>query len=366
MRWSAPFVMMVVVCAVTSRAACAFGLPKYWSLPELVAFSDVVAVIDVTTVGEVGPQEGEVGLCTGLGTGYQVRASFVWVDRITQSPFVRIDETGKQVVTFFRSEFAGQTKTGQYLAFLLQADTNEYRLVALPNVTLFHLDPKPVDRPVDLRISGPLHARLDAMTADQAHEHIQQLRIPDQEQRFTASVVYESHENHARLDNSMCRFTAAIHESPGQMLRVTGSAYLFELGGYFPCDRLDRDALITSHGASAYDRCRMIVEGNWSGGYYLATRIYSEECGLEVLKAAEHEPSDVAEVFDIAQRSIQERDNWADGAQYYIRPTDVGWTVVVTEVLDSGEGGDPPSGPGGQRVIKIDSAGNVLSYSDGQ
>jgi len=297
--------------------------------------------------------------------GYEVHAKFTWIDRLAQCPWVTVDADTPQVLRFFRGTYSKPTETGRYLVFLLQTDINEYALAALPSDALFNLD-SPRSDPADLPRGRLAKAHLRSLPESELRTRVSALTIPDQRQEFEASSVSEMHENCAPLKGSMCRLRAFTREAPGEQARSPYRAFLHVIACYVPSDQLDRDALVKSEGPDPYHRCGVRLEGNWVDGYFIPTRIYSESCGLEILKPTDRPALDEAAVRDIAQQAVADNDDWADRATYDVRRTEDGWTVTAWRITGYDEDGTPRHTPGGHRLIIIDDAGNVQTYLRGR
>ena len=357
-------IALIVFLTITLTNSMLLASQRFWSLHDLIAFSDVVAIIEVTAVEESEPRKGNAGDCRTGGMVRDVSATFSWTERIAQCPYAKIPEGESLKLTFARALYGEEVGPGQHLAFLQQNSADQFTLAAYPRYSIFPVTNGGIEFPRSWRYTEDASALSPLTSVEEARSIVQKAKIPDQPQTFTASTVRIWNNSSEPLGQSMRRFTSNTKESLGGTRADSQYGFHTMLAGYFNCSSLNETLHLKAMSVEPKSR-RFVISGDWIDGYFVATKITSILDSDELLNADPAVPLDEAAAINIAKEAVAANEKWDLGAKYEARRDGEGWSVIVWRITGYDQDGSPQFTPGGHRIVSIDVDGKVTRYSIG-
>jgi hypothetical protein len=249
---------------------------KRWGLPELVAFSDVVAIVESIPVKESAPEQ------FGFSTLKKVTVTFQWVETLHRCPCVQVSDVGRQTLIFW-GEAREEYPPGQYLVFLAQKDARKYALAAQPDYAMVRsgFNGRFKVRKAWLTDKMKAARRSPWLPLPEIRQVVDQAIAPDQPQSFEDARIELPEPSEApAIDSDYLRLTLRVHDLPGRESSEPGWR---TVAGW--CAASDVDPGVLKQFSADRNR-RFTVHGCWKSGCLMVERILDQGTGREVTKAS--------------------------------------------------------------------------------
>lgn len=272
---------MVALTLDSQTEVCRAGSIAPDTLVEVVAFSDVIAVVQVTNVRR---REGKSTLGGSLNT---ITGDIEFRRILRCNPHLQLKSDDVGQVTYKAEAIDPELTDQRYLLFLVSEDGNAYSVVGEPGRAIFAVQADDTVRGFDtwrhegLSISDP-------MALDGVERVIREAVIPDKPcvlrvKSMQVSRVFDD----TGKDGRVCRIRMTSRDAPGGPSSGRDMPWAYAIAGYCRESQLDPSVF---KGLTAPVGTHFTVEGTWESGFLRVDGIVNPETGKQLIREEEHAP----------------------------------------------------------------------------
>jgi len=275
----------LVICALLTSTVAKADVLRPDTLPEVVAYSDFVGMVDVLRVHAMA-------LPTWQNLS-SISATIRLAKEIRQSPYFLLPPTKEGELQFTQDGTALPLEMGRYLMFLVQEESGKFRLTGQVRRAYFPIDEKgEVGGFGTWLIDDALPH--DSAPLDEAIRIIQAAVIPDGAQTIRAMAVCVARTVREPIANEpYCRIIMTSRDAPGTDSPDQDCPWAYNIAGYCRAN-LVKPELFT--GVNAGPSSHFNVLGRWQEGYFTIEAIIHDRAGTVFIMATdgtdEEKPSD--------------------------------------------------------------------------